>query len=664
MNDILQNQTFRYVSVLIVGLLIGILLMSTFFGSNHEGHDHGNNQDSHAHAADASTDDSEETIWTCSMHPQIRQNEPGSCPLCGMDLTPVSSSDGGDEFTLTMTPAAIALSQIMTSPVVSEVPVREISLPGRVVVDETRISVISAHYDGRIITQPVAQVGAEVRRGDVLVTVWSPDLIAAQQELIDAVRFYEANSLRSSTGTSEARATNASFMYSENGAADSIAEVGMQVSVSDADATVGSRASSGATVGSRTSGADFANDFGSSNSRILESSRQKLRFWGLTESQIAEIESQKVVRHEVEIRSPRSGVVLERNVKTDDYVSRGTRMYEIADLSGVWIDFESYEQDVRWLQQGDVVQYSAAAHPGETFAGRVKWVDVVVNEGTRTVRVRVDADNDSGAWKPGMLVRGRVLSEGRSSESALMVPSSAVLWTGERSLVYVESPDADVPTFESREVLLGDRLGDKWIVREGLEVGERVVSNGVFTVDAEFQLRDKVSMMNRGRGSAAPQGGRASAEVRDGVSSSFRGDFMNVLSVYMQAKDALVDSDGDAALRFASNLRTRVSELSEAGLSSEAQTVWLSQRKSLRRNLLNWSRSSDIEEQRVYFYQVSQQLIEASKSFGVEGVVYQQYCPMAFDDSGANWLSMESQIRNPFLPETMLGCGEIITEIN
>ncbi|MCH8494518.1 MAG: efflux RND transporter periplasmic adaptor subunit [Balneolales bacterium] len=605
MNDILQNQNFRYVSVLIVGLLIGILLMSTFFGSDHEGHDHGNNQQAHSESADAGTDDAEETIWTCSMHPQIRQNELGSCPLCGMDLTPASSSGGGDEFTLAMTAEAIALSQIMTSPVVSEVPVREISLPGRVVVDETRISVISAHYDGRIITQPVAQVGAEVRRGDVLVTVWSPDLIAAQQELIDAVRFTESNAERSAT-----------------------------------------------------------NDFGSSNSRILESSRQKLRFWGLTESQIAEIESQKEVRNEVEIRSPRSGVVLERSVKTDDYVSRGTRMYEIADLSGVWIDFESYEQDVRWLQQGDVVQYSAAAHPGETFAGRVKWVDVVVNEGTRTVRVRVDADNDSGVWKPGMLVRGRVLSEGRNADSAVMVPSTAVLWTGERSLVYVEVADSDVPTFESREVLLGDRLGDKWIVREGLEVGERVVSNGVFSVDAEFQLRDKVSMMNRGRGSAAPQGGRASAEVRDGVSASFRSEFMNMLSVYMQAKDALVDSDAAQALAFASNLRTRVSELSEAGLSNEAQTVWLSQRESLRRNLLNWSRSSDIEEQRVHFFQVSQQLIEVSKSFGVEGVVYQQYCPMAFNDTGAAWLSMESQIRNPFLPETMLGCGDIITEIN
>lgn len=663
MNDILQNQTFRYVSVLIVGLLIGILLMNTFFGSNHEGHDHVNNQQAHSESADTGTDDTEETIWTCSMHPQIRQNEPGSCPLCGMDLTPASSSGGGDEFTMTMTPEAIALSQIMTSRVVSEVPVREISLPGRVVVDETRISVISAHYDGRIITQPVAQVGAEVRRGDILVTVWSPDLIAAQQELIDAVRFSEANAVRNTSGTSEARATNASLMYSDNGAEKSRdtsdASVGSRVSDSDANATESSRASSGSADGS-----GFSNDFGSSNNRILESSRQKLRFWGLTESQIAEIESQKVVRNEVEIRSPRSGVVLERSVKTDDYVSRGTQMYEIADLSGVWIDFESYEQDVRWLQQGDVVQYRAAAHPGETFAGRVKWVDVVVNEGTRTVRVRVDADNVSGVWKPGMLVRGRVLSEGGSSDSAVMVPSTAVLWTGERSLVYVEAQDSDVPTFESREVLLGDRLGDKWIVREGLEVGERVVSNGVFSVDAEFQLRDKVSMMNRDRGSAAPQGGRASAEVRDGVSASFRGGFMNVLSVYMQAKDALVDSDAAQASAFSSDLRTRVSELSESGLSSEAQTIWLSQRESLRRNLLNWSRSSDIEEQRVHFYQVSQQLIEVSKSFGVEGVVYQQYCPMAFDDTGANWLSMESQIRNPFLPETMLGCGDIITEIN
>jgi Cu(I)/Ag(I) efflux system membrane fusion protein len=647
MKTLLNKPIFRYSALLITGVLIGALLFGGFADRAHLGHDHvpvaqtsGGGAHGHNHGAPgAQNDEPEETIWTCSMHPQIRSNEPGSCPLCGMDLTPAAAGGSGDVFTLVMTEEAVALSSIMTSAAVLEVPVREIRMPGRVVAAEDRISSITANTAGRITTQRVGSVGQVVRAGEVLGTIWSPELVTAQQELLD---------------------------------------IGQSQDMSD-------------------TGVD----------RMLEAARTRLEFMGLTRGQIAKLEEIGQVVREVELLSPSAGVVLARNVRTQDYVSAGTVMYEIADLGKVWVDLEAWEQDVQWLKTGDVVRYTATSQPGGVFAGRISWIDPVVNPSSRTVRVRLEAENASGQWRPDMLVRGEVLAESRSG-AIVTVPSSAVLWTGTRSLVYVQVPGEDVPTFESREVLLGERFGDRWAIRDGLDAGERVVSNGVFTVDAEFQLRDKFSMMNRdgvsapsgtlrrasreeadadvgpsgsgtgagtagtgsgsGSGSDAPGvdgagAGAQSTDYRALTGTAFRTGFTGVLDAYMDVKDALVASDAGAAAQASRVLRERVEALDEGALRGEAQMAWLGQREELRRQLLAWSRSGEIEHQRTHLYALSGTLFDIAQSFGIQGVVYQQFCPMAFNDAGANWLSREQQIRNPYLSETMLGCGEVLQVI-
>jgi membrane fusion protein, copper/silver efflux system len=679
MKTFFQNTLVRYIAVLLGGLFLGWLL---FRGSGHSSssrataHGAGSGNDHHGHHEHdypemAQGDGVEETIWTCSMHPQIRQAEFGICPLCGMDLTPAAAGGAGDEFTLVMTAEAVAMSQIQTSPVAYEIPVRELRLPGRVAIDETRESVITAHFDGRITEQKVAVTGEQVRQGDVLGRIWSPELVTAQQELLDAARMQTVNP------------------------------------------------------------------------GLLDAARRRMTFWGLSEAQVEDILTSGQVRREVEILAPRSGVVTRRAVREQDYVRQGTVLYEIADLSRVWIDFEAFERDVAWLATGDVVRFTAAAFPGEVFAGRVSWVDPVMDARRRVVRVRVEAGNTEGRWRPEMLVSGEVLAEGRGARvRALTVPASAVLWTGTRSLVYVQVPGEQVPTFESREVRLGERFSDRWIVLEGLDVGERVVSNGVFTVDAEFQLRDKFSMMNRdrvpvmgaalrrapererdeddggsqpaaasvhsaltpsaaitstGTSATSPSAGtsgtgisstsgttigtaqnnqtsatsstsaasNAATDTRSAVTRSFRSEFSAVLDAYMEAKDALVASDAQTASRAASLLRDRINALSEQELlSAQAQSDWLGTRETLRREMINWLRSENIEHQRTTLYAVSRLLFDAAQQFGVEGVVYQQYCPMAFNDTGASWLSRENRIMNPYLPETMLGCGEVLTIIN
>jgi membrane fusion protein, copper/silver efflux system len=635
MTTFFQNTLVRYAAVLLGGLFLGWLL---FRSSNHAGstradagnHDHHD----HDHPEMSQGEEVEETIWTCSMHPQIRQAEFGICPICGMDLTPAAASGSGNEFTLVMTAEAVAMSQISTAPAVYEIPVRELRLPGRVAIDETRQSVITAHFDGRITAQMVGFTGQQVREGEPLARIWSPELITAQQELLDAARLETVNP------------------------------------------------------------------------GLLDAAKRRMAFWALSEQQVEQILADGMVRQEVEILAPRSGVVMRRAVREQEYVRQGSVLYEIADLSRVWIDFEAFERDLVWLAPGDVVRFGAAAYPGEVFAGRLSWIDPVMDARRRVVRVRVEVENGQGRWKPEMLVSGEVLAEGRGARArVLTVPASAVLWTGTRSLVYVMVPEQDVPTFESREVRLGDQFGERWAVLEGLDAGERVVSNGVFTVDAEFQLRDKFSMMNRDRvpvvgaalrrapdrvgeadgdaGGGAASGSSNGNQIASGnpasgikppprgtdnanriaVGSAFRTDFTAVLDAYMQAKDALVESDAQASARAASLLRDRINGLSEQGLQGQAQSDWLGTRETLRREMLAWLRSEEIEHQRTSLFAVSRLLFDAAQQFGVNGIVFQQYCPMAFDDTGAVWLSREDRIMNPYLPKTMLGCGEVLNII-
>jgi len=623
MKTYLNKPIVRYTALLLTGLVLGALL----FGGR--GHDHddpsagaGASAPADPHAGHNHGPADEQTVWTCSMHPQIRSDEPGSCPLCGMDLTRAAAGGAEDAFTLSMTAEAVALAQIITAPVTMQVPVREIRLPGRVVIPEEQRSVVTAATPGRITRQYVAAVGQSVRRGEPLLQVWSPEIVTAQQELLDVL----------------------------------------------AQPELGSQ-------------------------RMLEAARSRLRYFGLTSGQIAELEASGEVQREVTILAPSSGILTARMVAENDFVDRGAVLYEIASLSRVWMDFEAREQDLSWLKAGDVVAYRSPAHPGRSFAGRVQWVDPVVQPDSRTVRIRLETDNADAIWKPDMLVSGVVLAESPDRQPALTVPASAVLWTGTRSLVYVDVAEAEAPAFESREVELGPRFGDRFVVLDGLRQDERVVSNGVFTVDAEFQLRDKVSMMNRRTTSARATtaassvgmvstvmsgsgaitsagqsvgGAGAAAQAADqppnhaAGTPAFRRDFTALLTTYLQAKDALVASDADAAYEAATALAEGIRALEEGDLSGDAATAWLTYRESLRRGMLNWLASADIEQQRTRLFEISEVLYQAALALGVDGVIYQQYCPMAFNDTGATWLSAGQQIRNPYLPETMLGCGEVL----
>ncbi|MDD5555716.1 MAG: efflux RND transporter periplasmic adaptor subunit [bacterium] len=432
-------------------------------------------------------------IWTCSMHPQIRAEKPGKCPLCGMDLIPVSPGGpaaGAGRPTLTVSEEARRLMEIRTAPVTRGFPSAEILMTGKIAFDETRVKYITAWVGGRLDRLFVDYTGVPVREGDHMVLIYSPEIVSAQEELIQAAR-----------------------------AAAEMEGSGLDVMRRRTLST-------------------------------LEAASGKLRLWGLTDGQIREIEERGAATDHITIYAPISGIVIDKNAREGMYVETGTRIYTIADLTHVWALLDAYESDMMWIRYGQDVEFTVEAYPGQTFHGRISFIDPVLDERTRTVKLRVDVDNPDGRLKPEMFVRatvrarvaaaGRVMEpdlEGKwicpmhpniigedpgdcticgmplvtteslgyvradpPAEAPLLIPASAPLVTGRRAVVYVEAPGHDLPTFEGREVTLGPRAGDSYIVEAGLAEGERVVTRGNFKIDSQLQIEARPSMMS-------PEGG-------------------------------------------------------------------------------------------------------------------------------------------------------------
>jgi len=303
-------------------------------------------------------------------------------------------------------------------------PVMEVRLYGKLQADERLLQNQVSHVSGRIEKLFVNFTGESVRKGQLLAQVYSPELVSAQQELIEA---------------------------------------------------------------SKTKDTQPA---------IYDAARENLRLRKITDAQIETIENSGIAQSLVDIVSNTDGTVISRLVNTGNYISQGTLLYEIADLSGLWVLFDAYESDLRFLKRGERLTFTVEAYPGEKFTGTIAFIDPVIDPVTRVARVRVETGNRSGRLKPEMFVTGIFSTALPEFSNNLIIPRSAVLWTGKRSIVYVKQTGVDEPVFRMHEIELGPALGDSFVVLSGLADGEEIVTNGTFSVDAAAQLAGKPSMMN------------------------------------------------------------------------------------------------------------------------------------------------------------------------
>jgi Cu(I)/Ag(I) efflux system membrane fusion protein len=228
---------------------------------------------------------------------------------------------------------------------------------------------------------------------------------------------------------------------------------------------------------------------------LYEASKEKLRQWKLSDSQITAIETSGRITNNFVVLSNTSGTVTARRVNDGDYVSQGTVLYDVSDLSAVWVLFDAYESDLPFLTKGEEIVFTVQAIPGKIFNGKIAFIDPVIDPISRVAKVRIETENRSGKLKPEMFVTGIISSNLAGYQNQVIIPKSAVLWTGKRSIVYVKE-DKNNFIFKLREVELGPVLGESYVILDGLKEGEEIVTNGTFSVDAAAQLEGKPSMMN------------------------------------------------------------------------------------------------------------------------------------------------------------------------
>ena len=556
-----KNVIYLIIAVLI-GLFAGWLLFGTTSNSSSENKT--SKEEKH------SLEEHSSEIWTCSMHPQVRQQEPGDCPICGMDLIPAESSATGlapNEFK--MTENAMALANIQTT-VIGEMSSSNssIELSGKIKANDDKAATQPAHFNGRVDQLYVTSVGETVRKGQAVAKIYSPELVAAQQELITAYRIKDAQP------------------------------------------------------------------------QLYNAVKNKFMNWMIPESQLTEVLKTGIPKPSFTIYAQVSGVVTELMVNKGSHVMDGQPIFKVANLSTVWAEFDAYETTIHDIKEGQDISVVVKAIPNKIFNAKVSFIDPILNTSTRTIRVRATLNNKEDLLKPGMFVTGTIKLD-TDNNTQITVPKSAVLWTGEQSLVYIKTT-ATSPTFIMRNVTLGRTVNDNYEIQSGLKIGDEVVTNGTFTVDAAAQLQGKQSMMNPTTGSDT-----MNKQLED---SSYLND---VMIKYIVLKDALVNSDTKAAHQASNNLLKSI--------RNTEKLKDVSALKALETTTQNFIKSETLAQQRSAFVGLSKNLIKISKGFSSQNTTYYiQECPMANNNNGAQWLALEKGIKNPYFGEAMLDCGSVI----
>lgn len=377
------------------------------------------------------------------MHPTYTSDKPGTAPDCGMTLepvyadavpaTPAGPSGSGHQAhpagTVHITPERQQLIGVTFAMAEWDEAARGLRTVGRVTFDETRVAHVHPRIEGWIEDVSVDFTGEYVRKGQAMLTIYSPEMLASQQELLLAAR---ARDLMASNPLASASRSGES---------------------------------------------------------LLDAAKRRLELWDLGPEHIREVLETGVPIRSITLHAPASGFVLERRAFPNQRVTPDSDLYTIADLSRVWIMADVFESDMAAVGLGGRA-YLSFPYPGAApVSARITNVQPQVDPTTRTVKVRLEAANPSGALKPEMFVN---VEFGIPSAREVTVPADALLDTGERQTVFVDLGDGYL---EPRQVVAGERRGNRVVITRGLKAGERVVASGTFLVDSESQLKAAVRSM-------------------------------------------------------------------------------------------------------------------------------------------------------------------------
>jgi len=362
--------------------------------------------------------------WVDPMHPAYKSDKPGTAPDCGMDLVPVYDDGNGATASnvsgyanVKVAPDRRQLIGVQTGMTEMRSLGRAVRTVGRVAVDETRLYKINTKFDGYIEKLYVNVTGQQIRKGQPLFSVYSPDLLATQQEYLLAMRAAKQSP------------------------------------------------------------------------SLLEAARQRLRLWDISNAEMRELERTGTARRSITIHSPTNGFVLTKIAVEGARVTAGEPLFELANLDHVWIQADVYESELQFIRLGATATTTLSYLPGRTWKGRVTFIAPIVDPMTRTVKVRSEFDNADGALKPDMF--GDVVIE-QPAREVVVVPDSAVLQTGTRSVVFVMKEDG---TFQPREITVGTKSEQVYEVRSGLVAGEKVVTQANFLIDSESRLKAALAEM-------------------------------------------------------------------------------------------------------------------------------------------------------------------------
>jgi membrane fusion protein, copper/silver efflux system len=589
------------------------------------------------------------TIFTCPMHPQIRQPAPGRCPICGMELVPASSGAADlNEFSVKIEPAQRRLANIQTAKAEVGALQATILTVGAIAIDESRQATIAAYIDGRLERLFADYTGVGIAKGDHLAIIYSPQLYAAQVEYVEARRALSAG-----------------------GGLPAVREA---------------------------------------QQALADNTRQRLREFGMTDEQITELEQTGNAQSRLTIYAPQGGTVVEKLAVEGNYVKSGDPIYRIAELSTVWLMLQLFPEDATRIRFGQRVEANIQSLPGETLVGRVAFIDPTVDPRTRTVGVRVELLNEDGRLRPGDYAEARVTlpigpqgkvydadlagkwispmhpqivreapgqcpicgmdlvptskygfaEEPLPQPESLYVPRSAVLLAGGNSVVYVEVKPGE---FEIRPVAVGPILRDKIVILEGLSAGEMVATAGNFLIDSQMQLAGKPSLIDPTRAIARSKEPKGPLEFDEVVVIPVAGEAGKQLEVlyaaYFDVQKALAADKKPPAGPARSLHQAAMALASDTALPESAAA--LVEAIAARSEHLH---HQDLASARSDFKPISYAIVTLAaqvRSDGARNPFTHFYCPMV-KGGGGDWLQATGEPLNPYLGGDMLRCGENVRE--